>query len=325
MGGSGLAAVALLALAYAAVSRRLSGSVITAAMVFVAGGMLVSEDALGWLDPTIESESVRVIAEVTLTLVLFSDASRLDLARLRREYVVPLRLLAIGLPLTIAAGALAGVAVLGGARAHRGRRARDRARPDRRRPRAGGRRRSPGPVTHPSGAERRERAQRWHLRAASPDRDRDRPGGGGRDRRRRGAAPRARGDRLRMPRRRDRGARSRRRGQARRPAPPGRFGLAPGRPGRRGRARLRACRVDGRQRVHRRLRRGCRLRRVASRGRRRGDALPRRGGRSVRCGHVHPLRRGHARARARRPLRGGHPVCAAQPDASCAWFPSPSR
>ncbi len=80
MGGSGLVAVALLALVYAAVSRRLSGSVITAAMVFVAGGMLVSDDALGWLDPTIESESVRVIAEVTLTLVLFSDASRLDLA-----------------------------------------------------------------------------------------------------------------------------------------------------------------------------------------------------------------------------------------------------
>lgn len=113
MGGSGLVAVALLVLAYAAVSRRLSGSVITPAMVFVAGGLLVSGEALGWLDPTIESESVRVVAEATLTLVLFSDASRLDLGALRREYVVPLRLLAIGLPLTIAAGALAGVAVLG--------------------------------------------------------------------------------------------------------------------------------------------------------------------------------------------------------------------
>ena len=113
MGGSGLVAITLLVLAYAAVSRRLSGSVITAAMVFVAGGILVSEDGLGWLDPTIESDSVRWVAEATLTLVLFSDASRIDLAALRREYVVPLRLLAIGLPLTIAAGALAGVAVLG--------------------------------------------------------------------------------------------------------------------------------------------------------------------------------------------------------------------
>ena len=82
-------------------------------MVFVAGGMLVSDEALGWLDPTIESESVRWVAEATLTVVLFSDASRIDLVALRREYVVPLRLLAIGLPLAIVAGALAGVAVLG--------------------------------------------------------------------------------------------------------------------------------------------------------------------------------------------------------------------
>ena len=48
-----------------------------------------------------------------MTVVLFSDASRIDLAALRREYVVPLRLLAIGLPLTIVAGALAGIGVLG--------------------------------------------------------------------------------------------------------------------------------------------------------------------------------------------------------------------
>ena len=113
MGSSGLVAISLLVLAYATFSRRLSGSVITAAMVFVAGGILVSDEALGWLDPAIESEFVRLVAEATLTLVLFSDASRIDLAALRREYVLPLRLLAIGLPLTIVAGALAGVAVLG--------------------------------------------------------------------------------------------------------------------------------------------------------------------------------------------------------------------
>ena len=113
MGGSGLVAIALLLLAYAAVSRRLTGSLITAAMVFVASGILVSDEVLGWLDPTIESESVRWVAEATLTLVLFSDASRINLGVLRREYVLPLRLLAIGLPLTIVAGALAGVAVFG--------------------------------------------------------------------------------------------------------------------------------------------------------------------------------------------------------------------
>src|SRR5213592_2569702 len=82
-------------------------------MVFVAGGILASTDVLGWLDPTIRSESVRWVAEATLTVVLFSDASRIDLVALRRQYVLTLRLLAIGLPLTIVAGALASVAVFG--------------------------------------------------------------------------------------------------------------------------------------------------------------------------------------------------------------------
>src|SRR5205085_12376926 len=53
------------------------------------------------------------VAEATLTVVLFSDASRIDLRSLRRDHVVPVRLLAIGLPLTIVAGAVAGIAVLG--------------------------------------------------------------------------------------------------------------------------------------------------------------------------------------------------------------------
>ena len=112
MGDSGLVAIAVLVLGYAAISRRLTGSVITPAIVFVAGGMLFSSEALGWIDPTIDSESVRLVAEATLTLVLFADASRIDFRAMRREYSVPLRLLAIGLPLTIVAGALAGAAVL---------------------------------------------------------------------------------------------------------------------------------------------------------------------------------------------------------------------
>lgn len=90
MGSSGLVAVALLVLVYAAVSRRLSGSLVGPAMVFVAGGLLVSDEALGWLDTSVGNGSVRLAAEATLTVVLFSDASRIDLAVLRREYAVPL-------------------------------------------------------------------------------------------------------------------------------------------------------------------------------------------------------------------------------------------
>src|SRR5262249_41397475 len=113
MSGPGLIAISLLLLAYAAFSRPLATSVITAAMVFVAGGLLLGSNALDLLDPSIDSESVRRVAEATLTVVLFSDASRIDLRALRRQYVVPVRLLGIGLPLTIVTGALLGALVLG--------------------------------------------------------------------------------------------------------------------------------------------------------------------------------------------------------------------
>jgi NhaP-type Na+/H+ or K+/H+ antiporter len=57
------------------------------------------------------SEVVLRLAEATLALVLFSDASRVDITKLRREFSVPGRLLAVGLPLTIVAGTLAGYVI----------------------------------------------------------------------------------------------------------------------------------------------------------------------------------------------------------------------
>lgn len=108
-----LATIALLLLAYAAASRRLQQSFITLAIFFTSAGLLAGP-VLGVLDLELGSEPVKLLAEATLTLVLFADASRISLPALRKEYSVPLRLLGIGLPLTIAAGALVGVAVLPG-------------------------------------------------------------------------------------------------------------------------------------------------------------------------------------------------------------------
>jgi sodium/hydrogen antiporter len=108
-----LATIAAVLLAFAAVSRRLEQTPISAAMFFVSAGLLAGP-VLGLLDLHIEGEPVKLLAEVTLTLVLFADASRISLPALRSEYAVPLRLLGLGLPLTIVAGALAGVAVLPG-------------------------------------------------------------------------------------------------------------------------------------------------------------------------------------------------------------------
>src|SRR3954447_18356109 len=106
-----LAIVALTLLAVAAVSRRLSGTPVTPAMVFVSVGLLLGPKVVGELDIPSSSETVRTIAEATLALVLFCDASRIDLRQLRREVGVPERLLGIGLPLTIALGAVAAVVV----------------------------------------------------------------------------------------------------------------------------------------------------------------------------------------------------------------------
>jgi sodium/hydrogen antiporter len=109
-----LAGIALILIAYAAVSGRLASTPVTQAMVFVAVGLLVGNRVLELLEVDAASQFVRHLAEATLTLVLFTDAVRINLGRLRRESLVPARLLGIGLPLTIVAGTVAGLALLPG-------------------------------------------------------------------------------------------------------------------------------------------------------------------------------------------------------------------
>ena len=108
-----LATVALLLLVFAALSHRLKRSYVTLAIFFTSTGLLAGP-ALGLLDLELGSEPIKLLAEATLTLVLFSDASRISIPALRREFSVPARLLGLGLPLTIAAGTVAGVTVLPG-------------------------------------------------------------------------------------------------------------------------------------------------------------------------------------------------------------------
>jgi NhaP-type Na+/H+ or K+/H+ antiporter len=108
-----LAIVALALLGVGAISGRLSGTPITPAILFVVVGLLVGPKVLGEIDLESSSGAVRTLAEATLALVLFCDASRIDLGQLRREVGVPLRLLGIGLPLTIALGAVAAAGIFG--------------------------------------------------------------------------------------------------------------------------------------------------------------------------------------------------------------------
>jgi sodium/hydrogen antiporter len=106
-----LAIVAAAVLAVAGASRRLTGTPVTPAMAFVAIGVLVGPLVIDGVTSASNGATVRTLAEATLAVVLFADASRIKLRALAREYVVPLRLLGIGLPLTIVIGSVLAVAI----------------------------------------------------------------------------------------------------------------------------------------------------------------------------------------------------------------------
>jgi hypothetical protein len=83
-----LAIIAGVVLLVAAVSRRLTGTSLTPAMVFVAAGVIFGPLVVDQLVASPASHSVRTLAEATLAPVLFTDASRINLRALRREYAV---------------------------------------------------------------------------------------------------------------------------------------------------------------------------------------------------------------------------------------------
>jgi len=100
------ATVALLIAGYALFAARLDRFSIGPALAFIAIGILLSDDALGWITVEPEAEPVKLLAEATLTLLLFSDASTIRIQALRRDAAAVSRLLVIGLLLSIALGAV---------------------------------------------------------------------------------------------------------------------------------------------------------------------------------------------------------------------------
>jgi NhaP-type Na+/H+ or K+/H+ antiporter len=104
-----VALTAAVFLAFGLLSQRLRTGVVTAPMLSVAAGFLAA--VLLGLNENIALDNpvIGAIGEIALAIVLFTDASGVDLGRLRRERGLPVRLLAIGLPLTMLAGIAAGL------------------------------------------------------------------------------------------------------------------------------------------------------------------------------------------------------------------------
>ena len=99
-----LTVVAGFAFIYSLVASRLERTPISGALVYVIVGFLCSPYVFHLIDIDIDGEGLSRLAELTLALVLFTDSANTDLATLRKVESIPVRLLLIGLPLTILFG-----------------------------------------------------------------------------------------------------------------------------------------------------------------------------------------------------------------------------
>jgi sodium/hydrogen antiporter len=87
---------ALLIFLYGLISRISEKSPITGPMVFAGIGILASSVCFNLLDIKLGATVVKLIAEVTLVVILFVDASTVKLQTLKIQRGTPLRLLGIG-------------------------------------------------------------------------------------------------------------------------------------------------------------------------------------------------------------------------------------
>jgi NhaP-type Na+/H+ or K+/H+ antiporter len=103
---AGLTVLAVVIVSYTLVASKLDRWWITGPMVFVAAGALLGPGGLDLLPLSLGNEAVLVLTELTLGLLLFSGASTVRLRDVGGDVGLPNRLLFIGLPLTIIAGAV---------------------------------------------------------------------------------------------------------------------------------------------------------------------------------------------------------------------------
>lgn len=98
--------IALAIFIYGLTSRKNEQLAITPAMLFTGLGIVLSSGGNAAFVLPVDNHSLQLLSELTLALVLFTDASRIERSHLLQFEILPIRLLVIGLPLTVIAGAL---------------------------------------------------------------------------------------------------------------------------------------------------------------------------------------------------------------------------
>jgi NhaP-type Na+/H+ or K+/H+ antiporter len=99
-----LAIIAIFLLIYTCVAGGFERTRISSAMLFTAFGFVVGPACLGLLDWEMDRDLMRELAEMTLAVMLFTDAALVDMEVVRKNRGLPIRLLLIGLPLTLLLG-----------------------------------------------------------------------------------------------------------------------------------------------------------------------------------------------------------------------------
>ncbi len=89
---------------YSLLTKAVGRTILTLPIIFVAVGFFVSEPVKMLGSHETLRNSTRYLAEITLILVLFSDASLVRFASLKKTFMLPFRMLVFGMPMTIALG-----------------------------------------------------------------------------------------------------------------------------------------------------------------------------------------------------------------------------
>jgi sodium/hydrogen antiporter len=104
---SGAAALVAVFVLYGLFATRLDRSLITAPIFFVLSGLVLGSSGAGILPSDLDNETTLRITELTLGVLLFADAATVRLREVEGDARLPIRLLLVGLPLTIALGTVA--------------------------------------------------------------------------------------------------------------------------------------------------------------------------------------------------------------------------
>jgi NhaP-type Na+/H+ or K+/H+ antiporter len=106
-----LAILAAFVFLYSTIAGGIERTPFSGPIVFTLFGLILGPMGFGILTLDVDNNGLKILAELTLALVLFTDAASTRMKTLEHNYKIPLRLLFVGLPLTILLGFVVGILI----------------------------------------------------------------------------------------------------------------------------------------------------------------------------------------------------------------------